>query len=47
MINSQNIKTILNTHLDFPVGDSEITEFMEFVGHENGWVSYKDFVKFY
>ena len=47
MINAQNIKTQLNQHLDFPVGDPEIQEFMEFVGHENGWVYYKDFVKFY
>ena len=47
MINFQNIKTQLGAHLEFSVTENEIHEFMEFVGHDNGWITYKDFVKFY
>ena len=47
MINYQNIKQTLAPHLKFQVSEQDIQEFMEFVGHDNGWISYKDFVKFY
>ena len=47
MINYQNIKQTLAPLLKFQVSEQDIQEFMEFVGHDNGWISYKDFVKFY
>ena len=46
-INYQQIKQTLAPHLKFQVSESDIQEFMEFVGHENGWISFHDFRKFY
>ena len=46
-INYQQIKQTLAPHLKFQVSESDIQEFMEFVGHDNGLISYKDFTKFY
>ena len=47
MINAKQIKDVLAAFLEFPIGDGDVQEFMQAVGEDQGWITYKDFVKFY